>query len=230
MHKIVSKKIKRKISKQVYKIWDATAYDQPHWVGKWYKAGGDEKFRYDYPLAKSSVVFDVGGYEGEFAQKIYDKYQCTVYVFEPVEAFAKNIEALFPKSNKKIHVYAYGLAGETRSEKMSVEEFTSSTFKESKNTKQVKLVDIIKFCEDNKIKHIDLIKVNIEGGEYELLERIIDTGFINKIDRIQVQFHDFVPMGEARMEKIQRALSKTHKPTYQFWFVWENWIKKDLKS
>jgi len=228
IHQIIKKKIKRRISKQVYKLWDATAYDQLHMVGKWYKAGGDEKYRYDYPLKQTSVVFDVGGYEGEWVKRIFNKYKCHVYVFEPVKSYAEKIRKAVP--DKKVRVFDFGLSGKTRSEKINVDKFTSSTFKSGDRAQTIKLFDVIEFCQQHNIKKIDLIKINIEGGEYELLERILDSKFVNNIDRFQIQFHDFVPMGELRMEKIQRRLSKTHKPTYQFWFVWENWIKKGLKN
>ena len=52
---------------------------------------------------------------------------------------------------------------------------------------------------------------------------MIETGFVNQIDNIQVQFHDFIPNAEERMQKIQKHLEKTHRLTYQYLFVWENW-------
>ena len=78
----------------------------------------------------------------------------------------------------------------------------------------------------NKIERIDLMKMNIEGGEYDLLDHLIETGFIRNIENIQVQFHDFVPEAKQRMMKIQKELSKTHRLTYQYIFVWENWRRK----
>lgn len=39
------------------------------------------------------------------------------------------------------------------------------------------------------IDDIGLMKINIEGGEYELLERMIELGIINKVKDIQIQFH-----------------------------------------
>ena len=39
---------------------------------------------------------------------------------------------------------------------------------------------------------IDLLKINIEGGEYEVLENLIENDLIKNIDNIQIQFHDFV--------------------------------------
>ncbi|HEY8723841.1 MAG TPA: FkbM family methyltransferase [Gaiellaceae bacterium] len=88
------------------------------------------------------------------------------------------------------------------------------------------LVDIEEFIAQEDIREVDLLKVNIEGGEYELLERMIQSGSVRAIKDIQVQFHDFVPNAALRMRRIQKALTETHELTYEFPFVWENWHRK----
>ena len=40
---------------------------------------GDDKISLDYKLNEDSVVFDIGAYEGNFTQKITDKFDCNVY-------------------------------------------------------------------------------------------------------------------------------------------------------
>jgi cell wall assembly regulator SMI1 len=91
---------------------------------------------------------------------------------------------------------------------------------------KVKLVCLADFVSENRIRHIDLMKVNIEGGEYDLLEHVIATGLIHRVENIQVQFHDFFPDAVRRMAKIHDELTKTHYLTYQYRFVWENWRLK----
>lgn len=71
------------------------------------------------------------------------------------------------------------------------------------------------------------MKINIEGGEYELIEHFIESEFVKEIRDIQVQFHDFIPDAGVRMKKIQEELKNTHFLTYQYEFVWENWRRKD---
>ena len=229
-HKIFIKKVKRRVSKKAYNLWDATRYNQRHQVKRWYADGGNEKeWRYTYPLTKDSIVFDVGAYEGEWADTIYKKYGCNIYVFEPVKDYYEALEKKF-KNISRIHVFGFGLAGQTRDDKITHDAESSSTLKQSTDSEVIKLVDIKSFCDEHKINKIDLIKINIEGGEYELLNRVLDTGLIKIIDRVLVQFHDFVLNGELKMEGIQRRLSKTHKPTFQYWFVWESWVRKGLKD
>ncbi|MBU1261325.1 MAG: hypothetical protein KJ757_02310 [Planctomycetes bacterium] len=67
------------------------------------------------------------------------------------------------------------------------------------------------------------MKINIEGGEYEILPRILATGLINKIKHLQIQFHDVGPNAKTQMENICSELAKTHRPRYQYKFVWEGW-------
>ena len=40
--------------------------------------------------------------------------------------------------------------------------------------------------------------MNIEGSEYRLLNDIINTGYINNVKHLQVQFHNFVDGSEKR--------------------------------
>ena len=228
-HRLFARGVKRTLSKIWCRIFGPTVHDKPPQVRKWYAAGGDLRLRYNYPLNDMAVIFDVGGYEGEFADRLYTNHQCTIHVFEPVVAYASVIRDRF-RDNPKVRVHNFGLAGRTRYEDMSVEGVTSSTFRTGLRTQVARLVDIKEFCHENDIDRIDLIKINIEGGEYELLERILDTRLIDRIHRIQVQFHNVSPTAEARMGKIQRRLSKTHRLSYQFLFVWENWVRKDLRA
>jgi hypothetical protein len=93
-------------------------------------------------------------------------------------------------------------------------------------SEEILLKDVSAFINSNEIGEIDLMKINIEGGEYDLLDRIVNTGVVKQIKNIQVQFHDFVPNAEKRMPNIQEKLSLTHELTYQYLFVWENWKRK----
>ena len=194
-------------------------------AARWIRDKGDRTLRLDYDLNENSIIFDLGGYQGQWASDIFEKYCCTIYIFEPVPNFAKNIKQRF-KENQKVHVYNYGLAGENKIEIIAISEDESSVFKQSKDSIKIRLVNALEFLKKKNIDIIDLMKINIEGGEYELLEHLIETGIIKNIKDVQVQFHDFIPDAEVRMKKIQEELKKTHFLTYQYEFVWENWRRR----
>lgn len=188
--------------------------------------GGDKKFRFNYPLTPDSIVFDVGGFEGQWTSDLFAMYQPTIHVFEPVHAFAKEITTRF-QHNNKIAVYPFGLSDTTTDASIAVIDNKSSVFLDTRDREIIHLVRISEFIRENNISHIDLIKINIEGGEYPLLEDLIGADLTKIIDNIQVQFHSFAPDAISRMQTIKQALVKTHTTTYSFPFVWENWKRNE---
>lgn len=192
----------------------------------WFKINGDKTLRLNYDLSKSSIVFDLGGYKGNFAQEIYNRYLCKIFIFEPVKSFYKIIDDKF-KDIPKVTTYPYGLANEDKELFISDSEDASSVFIDSEGSEKIKLKSILNFNNNNNITHVDLIKINIEGGEYEVLEALLESGMISIFKNLQIQFHDFIiDNASERMENIQVQLAKTHKITYQYKFVWENWVIK----
>ncbi|MCF6129914.1 FkbM family methyltransferase [Flavobacterium sp. AS60] len=195
-------------------------------VQPWVTVKGDRTLRLDYDLDADSVVFDVGGYKGEFAADMVEKYNPTIYVFEPIKDFFEIIKGKF-SDNKKVKAFNYGLSGKDEEMNISLSDNSSSVFLETENFETIQLKSIVNFIKSNNITQIDLIKINIEGGEYELLESLIENNCITYFKNIQVQFHDFLfDNAKERMNKIQESLSKTHELTYQYEFVWENWKLK----
>jgi hypothetical protein len=88
---------------------------------------------------------------------------------------------------------------------------------------QVEILDIKDVMKD---RIVDLIKLNIEGMEYEVLERAIKLGLHKKMRNIQVQFHRTAINYQERYENIHQELLKTHELTYDFPFVWQNFMLK----
>lgn len=194
-------------------------------IVRWRNDNGDLTHRINYDLNEDSVVFDLGGYEGWFASRIFCKYLCNIYIFEPVVEYAEFIRSRFEHANK-VFVFPFGLAKKTEVVEISLLEYSSSIFKQGGIKSRIDLVNCADFFSENGIEFIDLMKINIEGGEYDLLDALIEHGLVKKIKNLQIQFHDFVPNAELRMESIQRQLSTTHKLTYQYNFIWENWQLK----
>jgi len=196
---------------------------------RWFKDKGDKTLRLDYPLLDSnSIVFDVGGYVGDFANKIHQKYGCKVYVFEPHPKFFKKCVKRF-KNNEKIIPLNFGLAHESGEFQISDSADSSSFFNPPKTGKGAISCGVREFfevVEELEISFINLMKVNIEGGEYPLLEHIIDAKSVNLVNEYQIQFHDFIDNAVKRRDGIVEALVTTHERTWCYEFVWENWKSK----
>ena len=73
------------------------------------------------------------------------------------------------------------------------------------------------------------VSINIEGGEYTLLEQIINSGLINQINNLQIQFHDFFPDSQNKRKEIINKLFRTHETIFSFPFVWEGFRKRQLE-
>lgn len=204
--------------------------DRERQIRGWLAAGHDRTLRLEYDLGPASIVLDVGGYEGQWASDLYARYRCRIHVLEPVPAFAAAIERRFER-NPHVEVHAFGLAGRTRDESIAVGGVGSSVFERDgrrvDRRETIRLVSGAEFLRDEGIDEVALAKINIEGGEYELLEHLLDEGLVSRFRDLQVQFHDFVPDAESRMRAIQARLATTHELTWQEEFVWENWRRRD---
>jgi FkbM family methyltransferase len=197
-------------------------------LARWHQDRGDSLKRFDYPLNHDSVVIDLGGFDGQWASDVFSRYLSNVYVFEAIPEYAGDIAQRF-SSNSKIKVYPFAVGRENRVDFMQLAGVGSSMFRAATDQKsvQVKVVDakeILNLCETT---GCDLLKINIEGGEYEVLPRLIDAGLISKVRNLQIQFHDLGEDSLSKMKSIQSDLAKTHVQTWSYELVWESWTLRD---
>jgi len=193
----------------------------------WTANRGDLTHRLDYNLHPDSVVLDLGGYEGQWASDIFARYCCNLYVFEPITEYADKIQSRF-RRNTKVQVFPFGLGPSDCQLPMSKKLDHSSVVLQDGEIVMGPFREATHFITGElALSHVDLMKINIEGAEYDLLEHLIARNWITNISNLQIQFHDFVPDAEARMRNLQERLASTHSMTYQYPFVWENWARKE---
>jgi FkbM family methyltransferase len=193
-------------------------------VRKYNTDGGDNHFRYDYDLDHKSLVLDFGGYKGQWASDIYSRYNCNIVIFEPINEFFKNIEKRFI-NNKKITCHQFALGSSNRVESIFLDDDGSTVYAKSNSKELIEFKEVGGFFRESSITHVDLMKVNIEGGEYELIPKLVELGIIKNIKYLQIQFHKIGVESEEELIKIQNSLALTHKPIYQYKFVWESWVR-----
>lgn len=225
--KQIPAKALRKIGNAFYRIAkyiEPSVQRNPN-VDRWFADHGDQTLRLQYDLNQDSVVLDLGGYEGQWASDIHAMYNCEVHIFEALPEFAQSIEQRF-KKNPRLHVYSYGIGEKSKIVDFYINRNGSSMVRATGQLVQAKIVSADNFLREKNIQHVDLMKINIEGAEYALLEHLLEVGWIEHIENLQIQFHDFFPQARERMQKIQNMLRTTHELTYQYDFVWENWAKK----
>lgn len=205
---------------------DYVPFNEAEFV-RWIQDSGDKTVRFNYPLEPNSVVVDAGGYVGQWAYDINARFGSTVFVLEPLQDLYAIIESRFT-SNEKVIPLNYAIANKTGEVEISDNTDSSSLYDSTtETTKTILCKDVKEFIEENNIDTIDLFKINIEGAEYDLLERIIELNLASKIKNFQIQFHRFIPDCEVRRNNILEELSKTHERTWNYEWIWENWKLKD---
>jgi FkbM family methyltransferase len=192
---------------------------------RWKLDRGDERLRLDYPLTVSSTVIDLGGFFGDWTDAIHRRYGCNVYVFEPVPEYCARIRKRFFGA-PRIRVFEVGLAAREATLDLTLAHDGSSLHRSGGESVAVKLVAIDAFLREQALDHIDLIKINIEGAEYELLEYMVANALVERCENMQIQFHNFVPDAVRRREQLRAQFSRTHELTYDYPFVWENWRRR----
>lgn len=190
---------------------------------KWVIENKDDDLLYDYPLNSKSKVVDIGGYLGFFSEKIVLLYNPFLYIFEPINKYYKFLKSKFIKNNK-VNICNYGISDRNYLAKIYLSDDGTSLFKKNDKFEKIKLVDIATIV--HKIGFIDLLSINIEGSEYQVVSKLIDTKLIKKVKFIQIQFHDFVPQAKRKRLEIIRKLLKTHKIKFSYPFVWESFELK----
>lgn len=164
-----------------------------------------EHKRYEYPeLNSESNVYDIGSYKREFSNEIEKRYHCKVKTFDAIDNNAA-----------WLHDGNIILSGNGN----TLSAFTNDVpFK-----KQYRCLDIARVIREDE-KQIDLMKINIEGGEYGLLSHIYAQGLMNRINNIQVQFHVVTAFNYRLLyEILSRQMMITHVPVWRYAFCWESW-------
>lgn len=187
----------------------------------------EDSDRYNYPLLnKGSVVLDCGAYQGNFSLEMARKYECQIIGFEPVRQFFEfATEAC--KGIPQITLYNHGVGGATRDVMFDVRNDSSSRFTDGQDRPQEKvaIIDIVKLFDIvlRKGATVDLLKLNIEGMEWEVIDRLCQSGAIERVLNLQVQFHHVkgYELADAR-----ELLMKTHHMTYNKDWVFEGWELK----
>lgn len=198
-------------------------------VADWYADPRHVTLQYDYPLDKSARVFDVGGFEGNWAAEILMRFDCRIDVFEPVPEFANHLRRRFAFSDG-VTVNEIGLGGANARLPIAVGGERSSfvhDLQHSSGRSEARIRDIVEFLDHHQLERVELLKLNIEGAEYDLLERLLEARRVTTFDFILVQFHDELPDAATRAATISRRLEETHELMWRFPFVWESWRKRE---
>jgi hypothetical protein len=169
-----------------------------------------EHLRYEYDLKPDDVVIDLGAYCGEWANEIRARYGCCVIAVEPTDS----IDGYACEYIKKA---AWTHDGKL---KFGGAFYYSSAFENP--VREYECFDVNSLL--SRFDEIALLKCNVEGAEYQLLNHIIDAGLHKRIRNLQVQFHliEDEPV-EEMYGAIASKLRETHRIEWRHSFCWESW-------
>lgn len=192
---------------------------------RWRADGMEQKRMVFAGLGPQSVVFDIGGFQGNWAADIHARYGSKVHVFEPHPRFAGDIARRFSGTpDITLHDHAIGSAAGVLA--LSDDGDASSGLRAGARTVSGRVEAVSDFFARHDLPVIDLMKINIEGGEYDLLPALAKAGILPRIRTLQVQFHLFAAADIARRDAIRSVLAQTHDCDWTYDFVWEQWTRR----
>lgn len=165
-----------------------------------------EKFILKYINKKNNgkkyiTIFDVGANVGNYSIEIlksFNNENLKLYLFEPAKITFNKLKNNI-KENENIKLYNFGFGNENNQLNLYSDKDGSglaSIYKRKldhfnvdlKNVENVKIKKLDNFCAEQDIKHIDFLKLDVEGHELSILKgakQMLDSG---SIDYIQFEF------------------------------------------
>ncbi|MEI6532211.1 MAG: FkbM family methyltransferase [Candidatus Roizmanbacteria bacterium] len=152
-------------------------------------------FRDDYKvhdLKNPKYIIDVGGGIGDFSVFCAHRFpEAIVTVFEPGKASFKLLKKNILVNKLKNVVPIEAAVGNDPEYKLFMDEKNAQNstnnyknFQRSITVKGMKLDDVIK-------DHVDLLKLDCEGGEYEILQNLSLSAY-KKIRSISIEYHNHI--------------------------------------
>ena len=128
-----------------------------------------------FEVEEGDIVVDIGATVGEFTYRILDKKPKHCYVVEPVSVF-------FDTLKKNLHGYPVSFTNVAiTSDKFC--KINWDGYDESVNT-----LTFNEFIKMNRLEHIDFLKFDCEGGEYDIFSEE-NISFLKTIPKIVGEFH-----------------------------------------
>ena len=173
-------------------------------------------------LNEKSIVYSFGiGEDISFDDAIIKNHQCSVYGFDPTP---KSINWVKVKEvSPKFHFYEYGISNESGFVDFFLPknpEYVSGSLVKQENVDTARKVRAeMKSIKDiaNELSHnyIDVLKMDIEGSEYDVIDDILNSDI--PITQILIEFHDrFFEDGRL---KTKQSIQKLKEHGYQIFAI-----------
>lgn len=161
---------------------------------KWYGNNYGGFFLYPNTINESSVIYSIGiGEDISFDNEIIDDFGCKVFAFDPTPKSVKWVERF--ALNKNFIFKNIGIANQKGKKEFFLPKHKNHVSGSIHKIKTIDASDSIELNFDtlpnimklNGHNKIDVLKMDIEGSEYEVIEDI--KNFSLNINQILVEFH-----------------------------------------
>lgn len=139
-----------------------------------YRLNGHSYMRPEMRVNPGDVVVDAGGCEGYYARYALMKGAAKIIIFEPCPELAEGLKRTFEKeiSNEKVIIIEKALGRDEYTDTLFVNQnmfcASSISIEEADSIeKEVSVVPLDKALMDIGVRHIDIIKMDIEGAEVD---------------------------------------------------------------
>lgn len=162
------------------------------------------------PITSPKVVLDVGANIGLWTEWVLHKNAHQVYAFEPDKTALHDLRQLH-QNNDRVTIIDKAVYKENTqltlntsgnscvsSLNPSVQSFTGGY--------KVNTITLETFIEEYNIEHIDLVKIDIEGGEFDIIPNLKQSTF-DIIDAFLIEIHwKMVEGGETKLQHLKDTL------------------------
>jgi FkbM family methyltransferase len=157
-------------------------------------------------LNSDAVIYSGGvGEDITFEEELIRRFGVKIHIFDPSPVAVRTIALV---NDDRLLFKPVGLAASTAASFSIGGGTDSSTWLKAGGSESLPCTSIAREMELNGHDSIDLLKIDIEGFEYEVLESCLAKGI--PIKQICVEFHDFFPeIPKAKTRQMIRAL-KSH--------------------
>lgn len=192
--------------------------------GLFLRSGGDELLVSNLNIDTDCWVIDFGGFRGEWTAKILNRYQVKCLVVEPVPAYAKVISDRFKdRSDVRVMPFLFGRSEGTQV--LYLAEDATGSFAQGLPV-IVEQLPISRLMESIDQETVGAASINIEGGEYQLLEMLLESNEVSRFKTLLIQFHKTDCYSPERYLELQLGLAESHNLTWDYPFIWQRWDKK----
>ena len=129
--------------------------------------------------------------------------------------------------NEKVILKEYALSNVNGESKFYLNANASSQYHASDECIIVRTKATRDLFKELNTNSIDLMKLNVEGAEFEILEDLINN-LLEQIKHLQIQFHKLDDSSDTRRENIRNELLKSHVLDWDYPWIWESWSRRKL--